>query len=198
MKGTPVAAALALSLAAPAAGAETPPRRALELSASWGASRMLRPSQDQARELSARNGGLALGARLLLRTTEALSPLLDVGFTPLYRSDEVAPTLPSSPPATVRSSLASSHVLAGLALGDGWLRPWLALGAYRLQVRSTLGGTTISPSVWTYGYGGGLDATLLRRGPIRVGLQARVLVLSEAETIAATLGAVISSDLVAW
>jgi hypothetical protein len=187
-----VAASLAL-LPATARADERPPR-GLELSLSWGLARMIQPSVDHGRELSAANGGLALSARILARTGVSLSPLFEVGTTPLYRSDERVP----GSSEVIRSSLSAFHAVFGLGFGRAWLRPWVGFAAYRVAVTSTLSGVTIKPASWSFGYAGGLEARVVSTSRVSVGLHATLHVVAEAQTTALIGGAVVSGDAITW
>lgn len=175
------------------AAADDRPPRALELSLAWGLARMVSPSVDRSRELSASNGGLGLAGRLVVRTAVSVSPLVEVGGAPLYRSDERLPT-----GSVIRSSLSESHVLGGLAFGRAWVRPWVAFGVYRLQVRSSLDGVAIDPVSWAVGYAGGVELQLVSASRVSVGLGASVLLMTEAQTAAVLAGAVIATDALRW
>lgn len=175
------------------AAADDRPPRALELSVAWGLARMVSPSVDRSREISSANGGLGFAGRLVVRTAVSVSPLVEVGATPLYRSDERLAT-----GSVIRSSLEESHVLGGLAFGRAWVRPWVAFGAYRLQVRSSLDGISIDPVSWAVGYAGGIELQLVAASRVSVGLGASVLLITEAQTAAVLGGAVIATDALRW
>jgi hypothetical protein len=183
---------------ASAARAETRPTKALEVGATGGYSWMLRVEDSDAVRVWSRNGGEAVSAYVLYRSPYFLSPFIDVGYFPLYASQETRAV--GAPFGTLASDnkLGTWAFIAGPALDVWRLRFRAGLGAYRLQVRSTVLGQTITPSELDGGYMFGVSGWFLVRSRVRVGLDARVGLIVEADTPLLALGATIGGDALTW
>ena len=174
------------------------PRRALEADLHLGWTRQIAPSVDHTYETWSRNGGIALHAGILLRSPYFLSPFLDVGYVQLYSSDEEKDL--GAPLGTVKSqnSLSAWSLVGGPAVDIGRVRVRAGIGMYRLQVRSTILGTTITPAELDLGYLVTLGVMLWRSDRWKVGLESRALLIAEAETAAVSLGFCGAWDTVKW
>jgi hypothetical protein len=188
------------ALDAPPAAPEAPARWALEvdLHGAWGV--MVQPSVDHSRETSSRNGGPAVGLSALFRTAYFLAPLLDVRFQPLYRSEEVIDLGPKlGGPTQASGSLRTLGVTGGAAFDFWRLRLAAGIGAYQMQVRSTLAGrATVRASEWDMGYVFSASGFVWSWDRIRLGLESRLGVIVDGGTTFFSVGMVVAGDAVRW
>ena len=194
-----VAAAFGMVLFGATGGAEAESRSpyALELSTSLEYGRMIAPSVDPSRELSARNGGPAIGVAASFRSPYFLAPFLDVGYAQLYTSEEQR-TLASGVALRSQNSLSTIWGQVG-AGGDIWrFRLRAGLGVYRLRVQSEVLGVTISPTEIDYGYSLSVAGFLYDSGRLRIGADAHLFLIAEAETANVALGVTVAGDAVSW
>ncbi|HXN81304.1 MAG TPA: hypothetical protein VN883_02440 [Myxococcales bacterium] len=185
---------------APQPAPEAPSRWALEvdLHGAWGF--MVQPKVDHTRETSSRNGGPAVGLSALLRTGYFLAPLLDVRFQPLYRSKEIV-DLPSSlgGPTLADGSLRTLGVTGGAAFDFWRVRLAAGIGAYQMQVRSTLTGQrTMRTSEWDMGYVFSASGFVWGWDRIRLGIESRLGVIVDGGTTFFSVGMVVAGDAVRW
>ncbi len=180
------------------ARAEAPPRKFLEVGAFGGHSFMLRVHSENEERTWARNGGEAFAAYVLYRSPYFLSPYVDVGYFPLYASQETREVGPPFGTLHSTSSLATWGFVAGPAFDVWRLRFRAGMGAYRVQVRSTVLGETITANELDGGYMFAASGWFLLRSRVRVGLEARLGLIVEADIPLLTLGATIGGDALTW
>ena len=183
---------------APTARAEGEPSKFLEVGVFGGHSWSLRVHTENEQRVASRNGGEAFAAYALFRSPYFLSPYIDVGYYPLYASQETRDVGP--PFGTLRStnSLSSWALVAGPAFDVWQLRFRAGMGVYRLQVRSTVLGETITPSELDGGYLFAVSGWFLVRSRVRVGLEGRLGLIVEADVPMLALGATIAGDALTW
>jgi hypothetical protein len=159
----------------------------------------VQPSVDHSRETSSRNGGPAVGLSALFRTAYFLAPLLDVRFQPLYRSEEVIDLGPKlGGPTQASGSLRTLGVTGGAAFDFWRLRLAAGIGAYQMQVRSTLNGRTMRSSEWDMGYVFSASGFVWSWDRIRLGLESRLGVIVDGGTTFFSVGMVVAGDAVRW
>jgi hypothetical protein len=197
----PKVVALALGIvlvgATRTAGAEPRSRYALELSTSLEYGRMIAPAVDHSHELSAWNGGPTIGFAAALHSPYFLAPFIDVGYARLYSSEEQR-TLASGAPLRSQSSLSTIWGQVGAGLDVWRLRVRAGLGVYRLRVQSEVLGVTITPTELDYGYSLSLAGFLYDSGRLRIGADAHLFLIAEAETASVALGLTVAGDAVSW
>ncbi len=187
-----------VTLLSPCAFGETPPKKFLELGAFGGHSFMLRVhTEDEERDWS-RNGGEVFAGYALYRSPYFLSPYVDVGYFPLYASQESREVGPPFGTLHSTSSLTTWGFVAGPAFDVWRLRFRAGMGAYRVQVRSTVLGETITTSELDGGYMFAASGWFLLRSRVRVGLEARLGLIVEADIPLLALGATIGGDALTW
>lgn len=187
----------ALSTLALRASAQEP-TRALEADLHLGWARQIAPSVDHTYETWSRNGGIAAHGGLVLRSRYFLSPFLDMGYVQLYSSDEEKDVGPPLGTLKSQNSLSAWSLVGGPAVDIGRVRLRAGMGVYRLQVRSTVLGATITPTELDLGYLVTLGVTLWRSERWKLGLETRAFLISEAETGAVSLGVCGGWDTVRW
>lgn len=156
----------------------------VEASASFGFTRASSSTFGGDARTAVQNGGPSLTAHVAVRFRHPVMPFLEVGATPIFRSDDAVDLGARGGATTAYNHLSASWVIAGPEVPIGPVRAWAGLGAYRLAVRSTVLGTTATSSDVSLGYGFGARLDLLSRASLRVGVGARLLLLSEAEIVA--------------
>lgn len=169
----------------------------VDLRGDWGF--MVQPKVDHAGETSSRNGGPGVGVGVLFRPGYFLAPALDVSFQPLYRSQSVVdlgPTLGGPQPA--EGTLRTLGVTAGAAFDVWRLRLGAGIGAYQMQVRSTLNGRTIRTSEWDMGYAFSLAGFLWESSRFRLGLETRLGVIVDGGTTFFSVGLLAAGDAFRW
>jgi hypothetical protein len=191
-------AAFALALAwARSAGAE-PAKKALEAGVFAGYSWQLRVHSGQETRTWSRNGGESFAGYAVYRSPYFLAPFVDVAIIPLYASQETREV--GAPFGTLRStsSLSAWSFMAGPAFDVWRLRFRVGMGAYYLRVRSTVLGETVTPSELDGGYLMAVSGWLLRQSRVRVGLEARLGLVVEADLPLAALGVTLGGDALTW
>jgi hypothetical protein len=198
---SPKLVALALGLlslgVARAAGAEPRSRYALELSTSIEYGRMIAPSVDHSHELAARNGGAVIGLSTSFRSPYFLAPFIDVGYAQLYGSREQR-ILASGAPLRAQSSLSTIWGQVGAGVDIWRLRLRAGLGVYRLRVQSEVLGITITPTELDYGYSLSVAGFFYDSGRMRIGADAHLFLIAEAETASVAFGFTVAGDAVCW
>lgn len=188
---------LALSIPLPTlARAEESPRHAVELGGELAFARMLAPSPSHANELSRMNGGAAFALGAAYRSPFLFTPFVELAYTPLYASD--ARTRFANPAGTIRSSSQAWSGVVGLGLDFDRIRFRAGIGLYDFAVDSTLGASTAKASELDMGYLFGFGATLLRRGRFRMGVDLRLGLVTDAETMFMSLGLTTTFDALVW
>jgi hypothetical protein len=180
-----------------AAGAEPRPRYALEMSTSIEYGRMIAPAVDHSHELSARNGGAVIGLAASFRSPYFLAPFIDVGYAQLYSSEEQR-VLASGTLLRSQNSLSTIWGQVGAGLDVWRLRVRAGLGVYRLRVQSEVLGITITPTELDYGYSLSVSGFFYDSGRLRIGADAHLFLISEAETASVALGLTVAGDAVCW
>jgi hypothetical protein len=84
--------------------------------------------------------------------------------------------------------------VAGPAVDLWRLRLQAGVGIYQVRVRSTVLGRTVDPSEIDMGYAFALSGFVVRGARLKVGLQARLGVIVEADLTFASLGIVLTGD----
>lgn len=174
------------------------PDRFLEVGVFGGHSFQLRVHQENEARTWSKNGGEAFAAYALFRSPYFLSPWVDVGYFPLYASQETREVGPPFGTLHSTNSLTTLAFTAGPAFDVWRLRIRAGMGAYRLQVRSTVLGETITPSELDGGYVFALSGWFLMRSRVRVGLEARLGLIVEADLPFLALGATVGGDALTW
>jgi hypothetical protein len=181
----------------PAPEARPPWTLELDLHGAWGF--MVQPKVDHSREISRRNGGPGVGVSALFRTPYFLAPFLDVRFQPLYRSKEIVDLPSLGGPTPADGSLRTLGVTGG-AVFDFWrLRLGAGIGAYQMQVRSTLEGrSTLRTSEWDMGYVFSASGFVWGWDRIRLGIESRLGVIVDGGTTFFSVGMIVAGDAVRW
>ncbi|MCK6532216.1 MAG: hypothetical protein L6Q84_04515 [Polyangiaceae bacterium] len=191
-------AALLVPLAlAPPASAE-PAKKALEVGAFGGHSWMLRVHTENEERTWQRNGGEAFAAYAAYRSPYFLAPFVDVGYFPLFASQETREVGPPFGTLGSTNSLVTWSFMAGPAFDVWRLRFRAGMGAYYLRVRSTVLGQTVTPSELDGGYLFAVSGWFLRQARVRVGAEARLGLIVEADTPLFALGATLGGDALTW
>jgi hypothetical protein len=82
---------------------------------------------------------------------------------------------------------------------DIWrLRLRAGLGIYRLRVQSEVLGITIVPTELDYGYSLSAAGFLYDSGRLRIGVDAHLFLIAEAETASVAFGLTLAGDAVSW
>lgn len=193
----PVACASAIVLAAPSAIAQTAPASAIEWGGFLGYNRMVAPSVDHDRELSATNGGITGAALILYRSRHILSPFLELGYVNIYASRERT-DVPGYGTLESENSLDAWSLIFGPALDVGPVRMRGGIGFYRLQVESTVLGKTINPVEYDLGWFASVQATVFKAGGVSFAPEVRALLISEASTATIAIGLSGRGNLLSW
>jgi hypothetical protein len=183
---------------ASSAHAESRPRHALEVGLFGGHSWSLRVHTENEQRVWSKNGGEAFAAYALFRSPYFLSPYIDVGYYPLYASQEARDVGPPFGTLHSTSSMSTLAFVAGPAFDFWHLRLRAGMGAYRLQVRSTVLGETITPAELDGGYLFAVSGWFLVRSRVRVGLEGRLGLIVEADIPMAAVGVTIGGDALTW
>jgi len=174
-----------------------PALRGLEVDVSAAYSFLVSSRSSTGAVQSRRNGGPGGTVAALLHTSYFLSPFLDLSFHSLYASTDRYDLDPSlGGPVTLRSSLLAFSVVAGGAF-DWWkLRARAGIGWTDVMVRSRSGAMRTSESDMMYF----LSATgfIWSWGRLKVGLESRVGIVSDAGISFVTIGLVGGGDAVRW
>ncbi len=191
-------AALAIVLAAGSASAAEKKPNAIELAAFGGYGWMLPIHVDRSHQLSAWNGGGALAGTILYRSRYFVSPFVDAGYFPLYRSRDAVDLGSAGGAAVSVSSLAAWGFAAGVA-ADVWrLRLRAGLAFYDLFVHSRVLGSDIHPSELDGGYMFAIGGYIVRSERLQVGAEVRAGFIVEADTTFIALGSTVSGKAITW
>lgn len=188
---------IALLLASPTAAAQTTPASALEAGGFLGYNRMIAPSVDHDHELSATNGGFIGSATILFRSRHVLSPFLDIGYARIYSSRERV-EVPGYAPIESDNQLSTWTLIFGPALDIGPLRLRGGAGYYRLQVHSTVLGTTVRPAEYDFGWFASIQGHVFRAAGLSWAPELRALIISEASTATVAIGLSGHGDVLGW
>lgn len=170
----------------------------LEVGAFGGHSVQLRVHQENEERTWSKNGGESFAAYALLRSSYFLSPYVDAGYYPLFASQETREVGPPFGRLTSTNSLSTLAFVGGAAFDVWHLRFRAGLGAYRLRVSSTVLGETISPTELDGGYMFAVSGWFLMRSRVRVGLEARLGLIVEADLPFLAVGATLGGDALTW
>lgn len=206
---TRIFAAAAVLWAAPAwaagvdgpAGGPAPDAKtvsALELGLHAGYGFMVQPKVNHAGETFSRNGGPGAALSVLYRSSFFLSPKLDLSFQPLYRSSGLVDLGASGGLAGATGSLRTLGVTVGAALDLWKVRVSAGIGNYRMLVRSSVNGNSLSASEWDMGYCFSAGGFLWESARLRVGLESRVAVIIDGGTTYFSIGAIAAGDALRW
>ena len=194
MRSFVIAGLLALATLAPAAalGAE-PPKRAVEVDAFGGL--LKRNGLSVPDDTSTRNGGAALALGVHYRTRYFLAPFVEAGYYSLAASDRVVDL--GSGPALVLNSSWAFGFMGGAALDVWRVRLRAGLGAYDLFVRTVTTGASAARSTVSeldFGYVASASVYPLVRDRFRVGVEARVGLVVEAQVGFLAVGVTLGGD----
>ncbi|GAC1336126.1 MAG: hypothetical protein NVSMB23_00120 [Myxococcales bacterium] len=203
---TPVGAAepAAVAAAEPSSvAAAEPPRdrfagRALEIDLHAGYGFMVQPKVDHRGETFSRNGGPALGLGAVYRSSYFLSPALDVAFQPLYRSAGDVDLGASGGTVKSTGALRTLSVAAGVVFEVWKLRLGASIGSYRIFVRSSMRGQTLNAAEWDMGYAFSAGGFVWESPRVRIGIESRVGLITDAGTTYFTIGAFAAGDALRW
>jgi hypothetical protein len=195
MKAVAFAVTVALATLGPERALHAEPAtRALEVDVFGGLLR--RGGLTVSDELSTRNGGPALAMSAQYRSRYFLAPFLDVGYYSLAASDRVV-DLGGGATHVVNGSWAFGF--SGGAALDIWrVRLRAGLGAYDLVVRTVTPAARSTVSELDFGYVASATAYPLVRGRVRIGIEARVGLIVEAQTGFISLGATLGGDAISF
>ena len=195
MRSLVLAAVAALAALAPASalGAE-PAKRALELDVFGGL--LKRNGLSVSDDRSTRNGGAALAFAAHYRSGYFLAPFLEAAYYSLAASDRVL-DLGSGPTLVLNRSWAFGFT-GGVALDVWRVRLRAGLGAYDLFVRTVTPGARSTVSELDFGYLAGASVYPLVRDRWRVGIEARVGLVVEAQIGFLSLGATLGGDAISF
>jgi len=186
---------LATLVPATSFGAE-PPKRALEVDAFGGILR--RGNLTVPDDVSTRNGGLALALAVHYRSRYFLSPFLEAAYYSLAASDRVVDLGLGSGRSYVLNSSWAFGFTGGAALDIWRVRLRVGVGAYDLFVRTVTLGARSTVSELDFGYVASASVYPLVRDRFRVGFEARVGLVVEAQTGFIALGATLGGDAISF
>jgi hypothetical protein len=183
-------------LAAPAtASAQT---KALEVDAFGGVSRALRVESSDEHRIWSRNGGESFALGAVYRSPYFLSPFVDFAYYPYFASQETRDVGPPFGSLRSTNSLSVVAITAGAAYDVWRLRFRAGIGTHQLRVSSTVLGERIEPREIDMGYAFGVAGWLLMRHRVRIGAEARVVLVVESDMPILALGATIGGDAISW
>lgn len=195
MRSSLAAGLLTLGLLGPASaiGAE-PPKRAIEIDAFGGL--LKRNGLSVSNDTSTRNGGVALALGVHYRSGYFLAPFVEAAYYSLAASDRVVDL--GGGPALVLNRSWTFGFMGGVALDVWRVRLRAGLGAYDLFVRTVTPGVRSTVSELDFGYVAGAAVYPLVRDRFRVGVEARVGLVVEAQTGFLSLGATLGGDAISF
>lgn len=190
-----IAGLFALALLGPASalGAE-PAKRAVEVDAFGGL--IKRNGLEVSDETSTRNGGVALALGVHYRSGYFVAPFVEAAYYSLAASDRVVDL--GSGPTLVLNRSWTFGFMGGVALDVWRIRLRAGLGAYDLFVRTVTPGARSTVSELDFGYLAGATVYPLVRDRFRVGVEARVGLVVEAQTGFLSLGATLGGDAISF
>jgi hypothetical protein len=156
------------------------------------------PRPSRRGEVSKRDGGIALGLGVVLRSRYFLSPFIDVHYHSLLRSTDQVDLGALGGPSLANNSLSTLDAVAGAAL-DLWrirVRGGVALAF--VYVHSTINGDTLRSSERDMGYFLGIGGYLWKSKRFKVGIEARTMLILNANIGFVSLGATASGDAFSW
>lgn len=153
-----------------------------EVSLAYGLTHASSSSFDGAGASAVRNGGLGVALHGAMRFTHPVMPFIELGDSAVYASDDAVDLGAYGGRTVARSHSRTWWALAGPEVPIGPVRLWGGIGAFGLQIRSTVLGQSMSTGDLSMGYGLGASVHLLSRRWFRVGVAGRVLLMSEVET----------------
>lgn len=174
------------------------PRRSIAVNAFMGHAWMVRPRLVNANELDGWNGGGAASLGISFRSSYFLTPFVDVGYFPLYRSRNLVDLGSLGGKAVATNEIDGVGALAGVAIEVFRVRAAAAIGAYDLRVRSTVLGSSVSPHELSMGYMFALGGVVLRRRRFQVGAEVRARLVVETDTAAIELGLGMSGEAISF
>lgn len=190
------ALALALTALASTAGAQSPPRYALELSLSPAVDLAFTRGEQPPSESNPRVVGGALWLAATLRSPHFLEPFVEGGVFHL-RASEVGAL--DAPTLRYRASVTARSLLFGLSASPWrWLRVRAAMGLCDVDVTASGGGRTIHPNNLDLAWSFDLVAWIWRWPRVRFGATARALLLPESAYAVAAIGLAVSFDAAVW
>ena len=195
MRSILAAGLLTLGLLGPASaiGAE-PAKRAFEIDAFGGL--LKRSGLSVSDDTSTRNGGVALALGVHYRSGYFLAPFVEAAYYALAASDRVVDL--GGGPALVLNRSWTFGFMGGVALDVWRVRLRAGLGAYDLFVRTVTPGVRSTVSELDFGYVAGAAVYPLVRDRFRVGVEARVGLVVEAQTGFLSLGATLGGDAISF
>ncbi len=183
----------------PALALETEKPYAIELDLFAGYNRLYLPRPSRRGEVSKRDGGVAIGIGAVFRSRYFLSPFFDVHYHSLLRSTDQVDLGPALGGQTLaNNSLSTLDAVAGAAL-DLWrirVRGGVALAF--VLVRSTLNGDTLHSTERDMGYFFGVGGYLWQSKRFKVGVEARTMLILNANIGFVSLGATVAGDAFSW
>jgi hypothetical protein len=183
----------------PALALETEKPYAIELDLFTGYNRLYLPRPARRGEVSRRDGGIAVGIGAVFRSRYFLSPFLDVHYHSLLRSTDQVDLGPALGGAMVaNNSLSTLDAVAGAAL-DVWrirVRGGVALAF--VFVHSTINGVTLRSSERDMGYFLGIGGYLWQSKRFKVGIEARTMLILNANIGFVSLGVTAAGDVFSW
>jgi hypothetical protein len=147
-------------------------------------------------ELSTRNGGVGVAVTALYRSRYFLAPFVDLAYYPLSASERAVDLGRGRELVTNRAW--TFGFTGGVALDVWRVRLLAGLGAYDLRVQTWAAGERSTVSERDFGYMAGASVYPLVRERIRVGFQARVGLVVEAQTGFLCFGATLGGDAVTF
>jgi hypothetical protein len=188
-----------LGSARPAIAEEVDRQYTLELNLFTGYNRLYLPRPSRRGEVSERDGGFAFGIGAMVRPKYFLKPFLDFHYNSLLRSTDQVDLGPALGGATLASnSLSTLGAIAGAGL-DVWrirVRGGIALAF--VWVRSTVNGVKLSSTERDMGYFLGVGGYVWQSKRFKVGIEARTMLILNANIGFVSLGATASGDAVSW
>jgi len=157
---------------------------------------------DKTRDISRQDRGLGLGLALLFRSPYFVSPFVDVSYVQMQRSQQWVDLGPYGGPAVATGSLRAWGVLVGPAFDFWHTRVKAGIGAYDVIVHASVFHDEIRPSELDLGYMFAVTyfPLLVPTGKrdFKVGLEARLGLVTEAALNYVSFGATITEDAIAW
>ncbi len=178
---------------------ETEKPYAIELDLFAGYNRLYLPRPSRRGEVSKRDGGIALGIGAVFRTKYFLSPFFDVHYHSLLRStDQVDLGAGLGGPTLANNSLSTLDAVTGAALDVWRIRVRAGVALAFVMVHSTLNGDTLRSTERDMGYFFGLGGYLLQSKRFKVGIEARTMLILNANIGFVSLGATVAGDVFNW
>jgi hypothetical protein len=157
---------------------------------------------DKQHDLSRSDTGAGLALTVLFRSPYFLSPFLDISYVPMQSSQQWVDLGPYGGPAVATASLRGYGIIVGPAYDFWRMRVRAGIGAYDVIVHASVLHEEIRPSELDLGYMLAVSGWALRlrtgRREFKVGLEARLGLVTEAALNYVSIGATLTEDAITW